>query len=167
MLDATRTRLMLLGLALLATLGLAGCRDSGVVRVYVEPTYEKDRLELILRQYPGARLVAKDDADVGLRVEALPDNPAERPRVRRALVRARETESGYEAYAVIEFLRAQNPRGGRARWASSYEGGIREDDVGDILFEVSREAANHEHAGHRHSLDELVARLHSSPGTAD
>ncbi len=167
MLVATPTRLMLPGLALLAALGLAGCRDTGLVRVYVEPAYEKDRLELILRQYPGVRLVAKKDADVGLRVEALPDNPAERPRVRRALVHAREVETGYEAYAVIEFLRAQNPRGGRARWASSYEGGIREDDVGDILFEVVREAAHHQHAGHRHSLDEVVARLHSSPGTAD
>jgi len=167
MLVATRTRLALAGAALLAALGLAGCRETGVVRVYVEPTYEKDRLERILAQYPDVRLQTREGEGVSLRVEALPDNPVERPRVRRALVRARETESGYEAYAVIEFLRAQNPRGGRARWASSYEGGIREDDVGDVLVEVVREAANHEHTGHRHSLDELVARLHSAPVAAD
>jgi len=111
--------------------------------------------------------VAKADAEVGLRVEALPDDPRAYPRVRRAVVHAREVKSGYQAYAVIEFLRVQNPRGGRARWANSYESGVREDDVGDILVEVVREAAQHQHAGHRHSLDELVARLHSSPGTAD
>jgi len=167
MLVATRTRLMLLGLALLAALGLAGCRNTGVVRVYVEPTYEKDRLELILRQYPGVRLVAKNDADVGLRVEALPDDPRAYPRIRRALVHAREVKTGYEAYAVVEFLRVQNARGGRARWANSYESGIREDDVGDILFEVVHEAATHEHPDHRHSLDELVARLHSAMTVAD
>jgi len=161
-----RTRLMLAALGLLASLGLAGCRDSDAVRVYVEPTYEKDRLEQILRQYPEVKLVAKSDAEVGLRVEALPSDPA-RPQVRRATVRAREVNTGYEAYAVAEFVRGRNPRGGRARWASSYEGGIREDDVGDILFEVVREAAHHQHAGHRHSLDELVARLHSAPVAAD
>lgn len=167
MLVATRTRLMLLGLALLAALGLAGCRNTGAVRVYVEPTYEKDRLELILRQYPGVRLVAKNDADVGLRVEALPDDPRAYPRIRRALVHAREVKTGYEAYAVVEFLRVQNARGGRARWANSYESGIREDDVGDILFEVVHEAATHEHPDHWHSLDELVARLHSAMTVAD
>ncbi|MGH9788672.1 MAG: hypothetical protein ACRD4U_08250 [Candidatus Acidiferrales bacterium] len=163
-----RTRLMLAGLGLLAALGLAGCRDSSsVVRVYVEPTYEKDRLERILAQYPDIRLEAREGEGVSLRVEALPDDPAEYPRTRRALIRAREVKTGYEAYAVAEFLRVQNPRGGRARWASSYEGGIREDDVGDILFEVVREAAHHQHAGHRHSLDELVARLHSTTSVAD
>lgn len=156
----------LAGLGLLASLGLASCRDSSVVRVYVEPTYEKDRLEQILRQYPGVILVAKSDAEVGLRVGALPDDPA-RPRTRRALIHAREAETGYEAYAVVEFVPGRNPRGGRARWASSYESGVREDDVGDILFEVVREAAHHQHAGHRHSLDEMVARLHSTPVAAD
>lgn len=167
MLAAARTRLTLAGLALLAALGLAGCRDTGVVRVYVEPTYEKDRLELILRQYPGVRLVAKNEAEVGLRVEALPDDPRAYPRVRRAVVHARDVKTDYDAYAVAEFLRVQNARGGRARWANSYESGVREDDVGDILFEVVREAATHAHPDHRHSLDELVARLHSAPTVAD
>jgi hypothetical protein len=167
MLDAARTRLTLGGLAVLGALVLAGCGNERPIRLYIEPTYEKDRLELILRQYPGVKLTAKSEAEVGLRVEALPDDPGTYPRVRRALVHAREVRTGYQAYAVIEFLRVRNPRGGRARWANSYESGVREDDVGDILFEVVREAAEHQHAGHRHSLDELVARLHSTPGAAD
>jgi hypothetical protein len=167
MLDATRTRLRSAGVALLVALALAGCGNSRQIRVYVEPTYEKDRLEQILLQYPEVKLVREGTDAVSLRVEALPEDPAVYPRVRRALVRAREGQTGYEAYAVAQFLRAKNARGGRARWTSSYESGVREDDVGDILVEVAREAAHHQHAGHRHSLDELVARLQSTPAAAD
>lgn len=160
MLATKHIRLLLAGAAALAALGLAACSGSRPIRVYVEPTYERDRLEKILQLYPEVKLVAAGREDVSLRVEALPDSPAA-PRVRRALVRARERESGYEAYAVAEFLRVRNARGGRARWASSYEGGVREDDVGDIFVEVIREADIHDHADHRHSLDDLLARLHS------
>jgi len=140
-----------------AALGLAACGDSGRIRVYVEPTYEQDKLELLLRRFPEVRVVShQDTADVRLRVEGVPDERL------KATIRARQPRSQYEAYAVAEFLRVRNAHGGRARWVSSFTQGVREDDVDQILLEVVREAARQEHRGQEKSPAEVERALHAA-----
>jgi len=153
-------RLHKLGLlvgACAAALGLAACSDAGRVRVYVEPTYEQDKLQLLLSRSPEVRVVSEEGAaDVNLRVEAVPNQRL------KATIRAREPRSQYEAYAVAEFLRVRNSHGGRARWVSSFTDGVREDDVDAILLEVVREAARQEHRGQEKPPAEVERALHAA-----
>lgn len=132
------------GAVLAAVLGMAACGGSGAIRVYVEPTYERDRLQELLALHPEVKvLIFPGTEDVTLRVEAVPEERS--PGSPHAHIRARQPRNHYEVYAVAEFLRVRNPRGGRARWVSSYAQGIREDDVSEILFQVVCEAARQEH----------------------
>lgn len=143
---------------LLALVGLAACGGSERIRVYVEPTYEQDRLQTLLAAYPEFKvLIQPGTEDVSLRVEAIPqEGTGGSP---RATLRARERRTGYEVYAVAEFLPVRNAHGGRARWVSSYADGVMEDDVGEILFQVVREAARQEHRDHQRPATEVDRAL--------
>ena len=143
---------------LLALLGLAACGSSERIRVYVEPTYEQDRLQELLASYPDVKVLFQPGTeDVTLRVEAVPEERTAGSL--RATLRARDRRSGYEVYAVAEFLPVRNARGGRARWVSSYADGIMEDDVAEILIQVVREAARQEHRNHQRPAIEVDRAL--------
>lgn len=158
----TASKLGLLGAVLLAVLGLTACGSSERIRVYVEPTYEQDRLQQLLAAYPDVQvLILPGTEDVSLRVEAVPEKQTSGSP--RATLRARERRSGYEVYAVAEFLRVRNAHGGRARWVSSYAEGVREDDVGEVLYEVVREAARQEHRSYQRPPMEVDRALLASP----
>ncbi|MBI2955823.1 MAG: hypothetical protein HYY26_00790 [Acidobacteria bacterium] len=159
------TKLVLGLLAGLAALGLAACSQGERIRVYIEPTYERDRLEEILALHPEVVFVYPGTEDISLRVEAVREEAGVR-RIPRASIRAHARKTGYKAFAVAEFLPVHNDRGGRARWASSFDGGVREDDVADILFEVVREAARENPRPRQRSLAQLLAAFHS-PTDAD
>src|SRR3990172_5546116 len=76
----SRVQFGLLLAAVAAALGLGACGAGGPIRVYVEPTYEQDRLQKILAthpeflilQYPGTE-------DVTLRVEGVPRESPQAP----------------------------------------------------------------------------------------
>ncbi len=147
--------------AVAAALGLAACGASGPVRVYVEPTYEQDRLQKILATHPEFLVLQHPGTeDVTLRVEGVPRESPEAPL--RATLRARHPGRRYEIYAVAEFLPVRNGHGGRARWVASYADGVREDDVDRILFEVVREAASQEHRDIQRPFAEVERALHST-----
>lgn len=137
-------KLGLAGAAAAVALAFAACGSSERIRVYVEPTYEQDRLQELLASYPEVKVLFQPGTeDVTLRVEAARDERAAGSP--RAALRARDRQSGYEVYAVAEFLPVRNARGGRARWVNSYTRGVREDDMAEILIQVVREAAHQEH----------------------
>ena len=134
-----------IGLALMLALGwqVFG-RGQSRVRVFVEPSYERARLQRLLALQPGLKVLAQSGTeDVTLLVEAAPAEKGER--LPRAAVRARSPRTGYEVHALAQFLPVRNARGGRARWMSSYENGLREDDIAEILHRVVLEAARQEH----------------------
>lgn len=138
-----------LGFLVLAGL-VAGCAwyllgyDGQTIRVYVEETYEQDRLQRLLAREPDVKVLGDvASAEVTLRVEAAPLEKGER--LPRAQIRARHIRTGYEVYALAQFLPVRNGHGGRARWLSSYSEEIREDDIDAILAQVVREAAQQEH----------------------
>lgn len=139
-----------LGGAVLLAVGLVWLVHSSgeqPIRVFVEPTYEQDRLQKLLALYPDVTVVAGSGSeDVTLRVEGVTD--PEWGRTPRAAIRARQRQSGYEVHALAEFLPVRNGKGGRAQWMSSYSNPLHVDDVADILYQVVREAAREEHREH-------------------
>ncbi|MBI4466390.1 MAG: hypothetical protein HY656_03035 [Acidobacteria bacterium] len=154
-------KLGLLGASLLVALGFAACGGSGAIRVYVEPTYEQGRLQRLLGLHPEVIVLTHPGTEeVLVRVEAVPEERS--AGLPRATIRAREPRSGYEVYAVAEFLRVRNARGGRARWVSSFADEIREDDVDWILFEVVREAARQQHRDTWRPPAEVERALHAT-----
>lgn len=156
-----RVQLGLLLAAIGAALGLAGCGSSGPIRVYVEPTYEQDRLQRLLAQQSDVKvLLHPGTEDVTLRVEGVPRESPQAPL--RATLRARHPRRRYEVYAVAEFLPVRNGHGGRARWVSSFADDVREDDVDHILLEVVREAATQEHRHIQRPFTEVERALHST-----
>src|SRR3989338_7584031 len=98
-----RVQLGLVLAAVGAALGLGACGASGPGRVYVEPTYEQDRLQLLLAQHPEVKVLLQPGTeDVTLRVEGVPRESPQAPL--RATLRARQHRRRYEIYAVAEFL---------------------------------------------------------------
>lgn len=150
-----------LALGALAALGLAACSNVGPIRVYVEPTYEQNRLQQLLARNPEFKvLLDPGTEDVTLRVEAVP--AGESSDLPRATIHALEPRTHYEVYAVAEFLRVRNTHGGRARWVSSYADEVREDDVDQILYTVVREAARQEHRSYQRPPSQVERALHSA-----
>ena len=143
-------------LAFLALLGwlLAACGTSGPIRVYVEPTYEQDKLEQLLAAYPGLKVLWHPGSeDVSLRVEAarLPASV----RTLRAVVRARARRTGYEVHAIADLLPHKSREALRARWVNSYSRGSYEDNFPDILHEVVLEAARASHRDFQRTREEV------------
>ena len=156
-----RVQLGLVLAAVGAALGLGACGASGPVRVYVEPTYEQDRLQLLLARHPEVKvLLHPGTEDVTLRVEGVPRESPQAPL--RASLRARHHRRRYEVYAVAEFLPVRNGHGGRARWVSSFAEGVREDDVDRILLELVQEAASQEHRSIQRPFTEVERALHTT-----
>lgn len=148
-------------LAALAVLGLAACGLGGPIRVYVEPTYEQDRLQELLAGDPELFVVPHPGTEeVSLRVEAAPRESPQAPP--RASIHARELGSGYEVFALAEFLPVRNSHGGRARWVSSFSSGLREDYVDEILRQVVLEAARQDHRDTQRTFTEVERALHST-----
>ena len=157
----SHVQLGLLLAAVAAALGLGACSAGGPIRVYVEPTYEQDRLQKILATHPEFLVLQHPGTeDVTLRVEGVPRESPEAPL--RATLRARQHRRRYEIYAVAEFLPVRNGHGGRARWVSSFADGVREDDVDRILFEIVKEAASQEHRYIQRPFTEVERALHST-----
>src|SRR3972149_6562350 len=76
-----------------AALGLGACSAGGPIRVYVEPTYEQDRLQKILATHPEFLVLQHPGTeDVTLRVEGVPRESPEAPL--RATLRARRGPPG-------------------------------------------------------------------------
>jgi hypothetical protein len=157
----SRVKLGVVLAAVTAALGLGACGAGGPIRVYVEPTYEQDRLQKILATHAEFRVLPHPGTeDVTLRVEGVPRESPQAPL--RATLRARHPARRYEVYAVAEFLPVRNGHGGRARWVASYADGVREDDVDRILFEIVTEAATQEHRHIQRPLTEVERALHST-----
>ena len=157
----SHVQLGLLLAAVAAALGLGACSAGGPIRVYVEPTYEQDRLQKILSTHPEFLVLQHPGTeDVTLRVEGVPRESPEAPL--RATLRARQHRRRYEIYAVAEFLPVRNGHGGRARWVSSFADGVREDDVDRILLEIVKEAATQEHRYIQRPFTEVERALHST-----
>lgn len=116
---------------------LGACTSDGRIRVYIEPSYEQPQLERLLsRDAEFFVLFEPQTADVRLSVTALPDN-RERPGERHALIRARDTRSGREVFAIARLI----PRDRDAiPWVNNYEQGVHEGTWADILSEVVRAA---------------------------
>jgi len=109
-----RVQLGLVLAAVGAALGLGACGASGPVRVYVEPTYEQDRLQLLLARHPEVKvLLHPGTEDVTLRVEGVPRESPQAPL--RASLRARHHRRRYEVYAVAEAEAAAPPERPMAR----------------------------------------------------
>ncbi len=143
-------------LGFLALLGglLAACSSNGAIRVYVEPTYEQDKLQQLLAAYPELKLLWHPGTeDVSLRVEAA-RMPAS-VRTVRAVVRARARRSGYEVHAIADLLPRKSQEALRARWVNSYSRGFFEDNFPDILHEVVLEAARANHRDFQRTREEV------------
>ncbi|MFQ5926728.1 MAG: hypothetical protein ACE5MH_04770 [Terriglobia bacterium] len=144
--------------AILAVLGvvllLSACQGSSRIRVYVEPTYEQDKLQQLLVGYPDLKLLLHSGTeDVALRVEAIPQPTS--VRTLRAAVRARARRTGYEVHAVADLLPRKSHEVLRARWVNSYRRGISEDSFADILHQVLVEAARASHKHFQRSREEV------------
>ncbi|MFQ5816490.1 MAG: hypothetical protein ACE5H2_00860 [Terriglobia bacterium] len=157
-----KSALAVVGVALV--LAASALRDARI-RLYVEPTYEQDKLQRLLVGYPDLRVVLLPGTeDVALRVKAIPQ-PAS-IRTLRAAVRAHARRTGYEVYAVAELLPRKSHEVLRARWVNSYGPGIFEDAFSDLLHQVVVEAAR---ASHKHfqrtpeEVERAAAAIESSP----
>ena len=151
------------GLAVLLALGwqVFG-RGQSRVRVFVEPAYERARLQRLLALQPDLMVLSRSGTeDVTLLVKAAPAEKGER--LPRAAIRARSAGTGYEVYALAQFLPVRNARGGRARWMSSYEDGLREDDIAEILYRVVLEAARQKHPDVWHTPAEIQRAMRGVP----
>lgn len=137
-----------------AGLVLAACQGNARIRVYVEPTYEQDKLEQILALYPDVKLLLHPGTeDVSLRVEAVPQ-PAT-VHTLRASLRARARRTDYEVHAVAELLPRKSNEILRVRWVNSYSREVFEDTFADILHQVVAEAARGDHRDFQRSPEEV------------
>ncbi len=155
-----RGKLAAVVLAGVGALWLSACGDSGRIRVYVEPTYEQNNLQKLLALHEEVKVLPYPGTeDVSLRVEGVEEGSNGLP---KAAIRARHRETGYEAYAVAQFLRVRNARGGRARWMASFKDDVKEDDIDEILFQVVQAAARGEGRDHQIPPEEIERALHST-----
>lgn len=155
-----RRKLEAAGLGAVAALLLSACGGSDTIRVYVEPTYEQNHLQKLLALHREVRVLAYPGTeDVRLRVEGVEERGS--TGLPKAAIHARHRETGYEAYAVAEFLRVQNSHGGRARWVASFTDGVRVNDIDEILFQVVRAAALGEGPNKQITPEEIERALHS------
>lgn len=133
---------------------LSACQGNGRIRLFVEPTYEQDKLQQLLAPRPDLHLlVYPGSEDIALRVEAVPQ-PAP-VRSLRAIVRARARRTGYEVHAVAELLPHKSNEVIRARWVNSYSREILEDTFADILYQVVVEAARGNHKDFQRTREEV------------
>lgn len=145
-------------------LALAACQSNGRIRVYVEPTYEQDKLQQMLGVHPDVRLLLMPGTeDVSVRVEAVRQPVA--VRTLRAAVRVRARRTGYEVHAVAELLPRRSEEGPRARWVNSYSRGVYEDTFAEILHQIVVEAARAQHRDFQRSPEEVerAAAVISAP----
>lgn len=133
---------------------LSACQGNGRIRLFVEPTYEQDKLQQLLVPRPDLHLLVHPGSeDIALRVEAVPQPVPVRSL--RAIVRARARRTGYEVHAVAELLPRKSNEVIRARWVNSYSREILEDTFADILYQVVVEAARGNHKDFQRTREEV------------